>query len=74
MGAYVLVRDRVGHEDMIPKPVDYSIHLHVPNVCDTNIEYTIIDLYAVRPESHEAQKKGVKPFFMKSRYTGWRKK
>ena len=28
----------------------------------TNIEYTIIDLDTVRPESHKAQNKGVKPF------------
>ena len=62
MGAFVLVRDRVGHEDMNSKPADYSIHLHVPNVCDKDIEYTIIDLYAVGPEARKAQEKGVKPF------------
>ena len=62
MGAYVLMRDRVGHEDFMSEPADYSIHLHVPNVHDMNIDSAIIDLYTVRPESHEAQQKGVKPF------------
>jgi transposase InsO family protein len=62
MGAYVLVRDRVGHEDTTSEPADYSTHLHVPNVRNMDIEYTIIDLYAVRPESHETQEKRVKPF------------
>ena len=62
MGAYILVHDQVGHEDMISEPADYLIHPHVPNVCDKDIEYTIIDLYVVGPEAREAQEKGVKPF------------
>jgi hypothetical protein len=70
MGAYVLVHDQVEHEDFIPEPADYSIHLHVPNVHDMNIDSAIIDLYAVRSESHEAQQKGVKPFIHQVRLHG----
>ncbi|KIJ89435.1 hypothetical protein K443DRAFT_16130 [Laccaria amethystina LaAM-08-1] len=62
MGAYGLVRDQVGHEDRIPEPADYATQLHIPNVCDINMEYTVVDLYAVRPELHRAQGKEVKPF------------
>ena len=52
----------VGHEDFISEPADYSIHLHVPNVHDMNIDSVIINLYTVQPESFKAQQKGVKPF------------
>ena len=62
MGAYVLVRDRVGHEDSTSEPADSSIQLSINNVHDTDVEYMVINLYAVRPESHEIQKKGIKPF------------
>ena len=62
MGAYVLVRDQVGHEDPPLTPADTSIQLRVPDVHDTDIEYSIIDLYAVGPESHNAQEERVKPF------------
>lgn len=62
MGGYVLVRDRVGHEDSFTEPADYSAHIHIPNVHDMDMEYTIVDLYAVHPESHITQKKEVKPF------------
>ena len=53
MGAYVLVRDQVGHEDPPLTPADTSIRLRVPDIHDTDIEYSIIDLYAVGPESHD---------------------
>ena len=62
MGAYVLVCDRVGHGDSTSEPADSSIQICTSNVYDTDSEYTIIDLYAVRPESHDTQKKEVKPF------------
>jgi len=55
MGAYVLVHDQVGHEDSITEPADFSIQLHSPNVL-MDIEYMVINLYAVQPESHETQK------------------
>jgi len=57
MGAYVLVHDQVGHEDSITEPADFSIQLHSPNVL-MDIEYMVIDLYAVQPESHETQRAG----------------
>ena len=62
MGAYVLVCNQVGHEDSTSEPADSLIQLSIHNVHDTDVEYMVIDLYAVRPESHEIQKKGIKPF------------
>ena len=62
MGAYILVCDQVGHGDSISEPADSSIQICTSNVHDTDSEYTIIDLYTVWPESHETQKKEVKPF------------
>jgi len=56
------VCNRVGHEDSFSEPADYSTQLHVPNVHNMDMEYMIIDLYAVRPESCDSQKKEVKPF------------
>ena len=47
MGAYVLVHDQVGHRDLAQKPADTSIQLNIHNVCDTDIKYTVIDLYTV---------------------------
>jgi hypothetical protein len=73
MGAYVPVRDQVGHEDLTPKPADLSIQLRIPNVHHTNIEYTIIDLYAVHPESRNARRRGVKPFIHQIKLHGPRK-
>jgi len=73
MGAYVLVCDQVGHEDLPSEPANLSIQLRVPNVHDTNIEYTIIDLYAVHPESHNTQRRGVKPFIHQIKLHGPRK-
>ena len=69
MGAYVLVRDRVGHEDSTSEPADSSIQLSIHNVHDTDVEYMVIDLYAVRPESHEIQKKGDQTLHSSSQFT-----
>jgi len=73
MGAYVLVRDQVGHEDPIPEPADYATQLNIPNVCDINMEYTVVDLYVVRPELHGAQGKEVKLFIHQIKLHGLNK-
>ncbi|KIJ91496.1 hypothetical protein K443DRAFT_654402 [Laccaria amethystina LaAM-08-1] len=62
IGAYVLVRERVGHEDLLPEPADFSDQLTVSDVCEEDVELKVVDLYAVRAESDETQKKGTKPF------------
>ena len=46
MGAYVLVRKQVGHEDL-SEPVDMSRQHTVSNVQRKDVESEIIDLYAV---------------------------
>jgi hypothetical protein len=62
MGAYVLVRERVGHEDSSSEPADLSNQLIASNVREEDIELMVVDLYAVRTESNETQRKGTKPF------------
>ena len=62
IGAHVLVCERVGHEDLLPEPVDLSDQLTVSDVCKEDVELQVVDLYAVRTESDKTQKKGTKPF------------
>ena len=54
--------ERVGHEDLLPEPVDLSDQLTVSDVCKEDVELQVVDLYAVRTESDKTQKKGTKPF------------
>jgi len=70
MGVYVLVHNQVGHEDSISEPADYSAQLHVPNVHNMDMEYMVVDLYAVCPESHDTQGKEVKPFIHQVKLQG----
>ena len=62
MGAYVLVRERVGHEDSSSVPADMSNQLTVSIVHHEDIESEIVDLYAVQNKANETHEKETRPF------------
>ena len=61
IGAYVLMHERVGHEDL-SEPADLSDQHTDSIVQREDAELHIIDLYVIRTESEATHKKETRPF------------